>query len=68
MNEYLERINLLARKSKKTELNDQEKSELAVLRRLYLQRFREQAQGIIRNVRVLDPDGNDVTPKPREDK
>lgn len=68
MNEYLERINLLARKSKKTELNDQEKSELEVLRRLYLQRFREQAQGIIQNVRVLDPDGNDVTPKPREDK
>lgn len=63
MNEYLNRINQLARKAKKTGLSEQEENEQKVVRRLYLQKFREQAHGIIQNVKVLDPEGNDVTPK-----
>ena len=62
MIEYLDRLNQLARLAKKRPLTNDEKQEQTVLRGLYIQKFREQAQGVIQNVRVIDPDGIDITP------
>lgn len=62
MIEYLDRLNQLAKIAKKRALSDSEKQEQRVLRELYIQKFREQAQGVIQNVRVIDPEGVDITP------
>lgn len=66
MNEHLKRINQLAKKSKRQGLNEREINEQKILRKLYIQKFREQAHGIIKNVRVIDPEGNDITPSPQK--
>lgn len=64
MNKYLEHINRLARKAKTVGLSPLEVKEQETYRKLYLETFREQAHGVISNVKVVDPLGNDVTPKP----
>lgn len=66
MNPYLSRINQLSRKEKKVGLNQAELHEQSILRKMYLQKFREQASGIIKIVRVIDEDGNDLTPSPQQ--
>ncbi|TWT28244.1 DUF896 domain-containing protein [Planomicrobium sp. CPCC 101110] len=59
----LRRINELSRKSKSAGLSLEEAKEQSALRQEYLQTFRETMRGTIENVKVIDPNGNDVTPE-----
>ncbi|GKW44820.1 DUF896 domain-containing protein [Planococcus sp. NCCP-2050] len=59
----LNRINELSRKSKTAGLSIEEAKEQSQLRQEYLQTFRKTMRGTIENVKVIDPNGNDVTPE-----
>ncbi|CEG22532.1 hypothetical protein BN1080_01461 [Planococcus massiliensis] len=59
----LNRINELSRKSKTDGLSIEEAKEQSLLRQEYLQTFRKTMRGTIENVKVIDPNGNDVTPE-----
>lgn len=61
--EKLARINQLSHKSKTEGLSKEEAKEQSVLRQEYLQTFRKTMRGTIENVKVIDPEGNDVTPE-----
>ena len=63
MEELRKRINELANKAKVEELNDAEKAEQASLRAEYLKIFRAGFKKQLLNVKVVDIDGNDVTPE-----
>lgn len=67
--EKLARISELANKAKKEDLTKEEKKEQQKLREEYLQAFRGAFTNHLKSVKVLDPDGNDVTPdKLKEEK
>lgn len=59
----LDRINELARKSKKVGLSQEEKIEQHQLRQEYLSSFRQSFQNQIESMTVVDREGNDVTPE-----
>ncbi|MDN7244129.1 DUF896 domain-containing protein [Planococcus shenhongbingii] len=59
----LNRINELSRKSKRAGLSIEEAKEQSLLRQEYLQTFRKTMRGTIENVKVIDPNGDDVTPE-----
>ncbi|GKV67884.1 UPF0291 protein [Sporosarcina sp. NCCP-2716] len=58
----IKRINELAKKSKTDGLSIEEAKEQSQLRSEYLKTFRSTMRDTIENVKVIDPDGNDVTP------
>lgn len=58
----MKRINELAQKKKTAGLTDQEGKEQTLLRKEYLQSFRQSFKKTIENTTVIDPEGNDVTP------
>ncbi len=58
----IKRINELAKKSKTSGLSIEEAKEQSQLRSEYLKTFRSTMRDTIENVKVIDPDGNDVTP------
>lgn len=59
----IKRINELAKKSKTSGLSIEEAKEQSQLRSEYLKTFRSTMRDTIENVKVVDPDGNDVTPE-----
>ncbi|GGA62304.1 DUF896 domain-containing protein [Ornithinibacillus halotolerans] len=60
----LERINELAKKAKTTTgLSEDEKVEQQKLRQEYLQNVRKSFKNQFKTMTVIDPAGNDVTPK-----
>lgn len=61
--EKIARINVLSKKSKTTGLSTEEAKEQTSLRKEYLETFRASMRDTIEHVKVLDPDGNDVTPE-----
>lgn len=61
--EKINRINELSRKSKTTGLSTEEAKERTQLRKEYLSSFRSSMRETIENVKVLDPEGTDVTPE-----
>jgi uncharacterized protein YnzC (UPF0291/DUF896 family) len=62
--EKLERINVLARKAKTDEgLTEEEKKEQKKLREEYLNNVRSSFKNQLKTMTVIDPAGNDVTPK-----
>lgn len=61
--EKLNRLNELAKKKKLGTLTDEELKEQQALREEYLVTFRESMKNTIENVRVIDPNGEDVTPE-----
>lgn len=61
--EKLARINELANRSKKTGLTAEEKKEQKLLREEYLQNIRGSFKNQMKTMKVIDPLGNDVTPK-----
>ncbi|MBD7983617.1 DUF896 domain-containing protein [Sporosarcina sp. Sa2YVA2] len=65
--EKIKRINELANKSKTIGLSTEEAKEQTKLRKEYLETFRSSMRDTIENVRVIDPDGNDVTPEKVKD-
>ncbi|MCO4322833.1 DUF896 domain-containing protein [Mammaliicoccus sciuri] len=58
----IERINELANKKKSEGLTDSEAKEQTKLRAEYLQVFRGNFKNTIENTKIIDPEGNDVTP------
>ena len=58
----IERINELAKK-KKVGLTQEEAKEQTALRKAYLESFRKGFKQQIENTKVIDPEGNDVTPE-----
>ncbi|MGX7024420.1 DUF896 family protein [Vagococcus hydrophili] len=66
--EKLARINELAKKAKtETGLTAAEKQEQAELREEYLHRFRGGMRNHIEGMKVVDTEGNDVTPDKLKD-
>lgn len=61
--EKLARINELANKAKNEGLTAAEKQEQQKLREEYLASFRQSFTNQITSMKVIDPEGNDVTPK-----
>ena len=58
----IDRINELANKKKTEGLSEAEAKEQTKLRAEYLQAFRGNFKSTIENTKVIDPEGNDVTP------
>ncbi|MCM3756801.1 DUF896 domain-containing protein [Sporosarcina aquimarina] len=63
----IKRINELAKKAKTSGLSIEEAKEQSQLRSEYLKTFRSTMRDTIENVKVVDPDGNDVTPEKVKD-
>ncbi|WP_270181930.1 DUF896 domain-containing protein [Alkalihalobacillus sp. CinArs1] len=58
----IKRINELSRKSKESQLTDQEKKEQKDLRQEYLQSLRSSFENQLHSIKVVDETGDDVTP------
>lgn len=56
--EQIDRINELAKKSKETELSEEEKKEQAQLRRLYIDSIKENLISQLDNTYIVDEHGN----------
>lgn len=65
--EKIARINALAKKAKLEGLTAEEKQEQLQLRAEYIAAFRESMIETLHTVKVIDPTGNDVTPKKLKD-
>ncbi|MFD1037894.1 DUF896 domain-containing protein [Virgibacillus byunsanensis] len=61
--EKLQRINILAKKAKNSGLTSKEKEEQQELRQEYLKNVRKSFKNQFKTMTVMDPEGNDVTPK-----
>ncbi|MFZ3587822.1 DUF896 domain-containing protein [Bacillus sp. DJP31] len=61
--EKMARINHLSKKAKEIGLTEEEKSEQKLLRVEYIKTFRGQMVEHLHAIKVVDPNGNDVTPK-----
>ncbi|WP_214761521.1 DUF896 domain-containing protein [Exiguobacterium sp. s129] len=59
----LERINFLANKAKIEGLSQDEMNEQQDLRQEYLKAFRQSFKSQMMGMKVVDPEGNDVTPE-----
>ncbi|HLR88869.1 MAG TPA: DUF896 domain-containing protein [Atopostipes sp.] len=60
--ELVNKINALARKSKEEGLTEEEKEEQKELRKEYLKMIRGQVENHLTSIKVVDEEGNDVTP------
>lgn len=58
----LKRLNVLAKLKREDKISEEELAELKKLREAYLSNFRNSFKNQIKNTKVLDPEGNDVTP------
>ncbi|WP_432359194.1 DUF896 domain-containing protein [Sporosarcina sp. UB5] len=63
----IKRINELSKKSKTIGLSIEEAKEQTQLRKEYLESFRSSMRDTIENVKIIDPQGNDVTPEKVKD-
>lgn len=61
--EKIARINELSKKKKAGTLTEAEAKEQTQLRKEYLDMFRGTMRQTIENVKVIDAEGNDVTPE-----
>ena len=61
--EKIARINELSKKKKMGTLTEAEAKEQTQLRKEYLDTFRNSMRETIENVKVVDQEGNDVTPE-----
>ncbi|WJP98767.1 DUF896 domain-containing protein [Macrococcus bovicus] len=58
----IKRLNELSQKKKESGLTDEEGKEQTGLRAEYLANFRNSFKKTIENTKIIDPEGNDVTP------
>lgn len=56
----IDRINELARKSRETELTEEEKQEQQKLRQEYIAAFRNNLRGTLDNLVIVDENGNKI--------
>ena len=63
MNEVIAKINSLNATKRERELTTEELEELAKYRQLYLQNFKANMRNILDNTRVINENGEDITPK-----
>lgn len=63
MDDLIPEINELARKSKTVGLSDDEKRRQDQLRKEYIKLFRANFKDHLKSIKVVDENGNDVTPK-----
>lgn len=61
--EKIARINELSKKKKMGTLTEAEAKEQTQLRKEYLDTFRNSMRETIENVKIVDQEGNDVTPE-----
>lgn len=61
--EKLARINELSKKAKEGSLTEAEAKERSALRKEYLDTFRATMRDTIEHIKVVDEEGNDVTPE-----
>ncbi len=61
--EMIKEINELAHKSKTVGLTDEEKKRQQYLRQEYIKIFRSGFKQQLQSIKVVDANGNDVTPK-----
>lgn len=61
--EMIKEINELAHKSKTVGLTEEEKKRQQELRQEYLRIFRSGFQQQLKSIKVVDPEGHDVTPQ-----
>ena len=61
--ELINKINALAQKSKEEGLTESEKEEQKKLREEYLELIRGQVKNHLAGIKIVDEEGNDVTPK-----
>lgn len=59
----INRINVLAKKSKEIGLDESEKAEQINLRNEYVRIYRESLRSQLNSIKVVDKDGNDITPE-----
>ena len=59
----IDRINELARKKKAEGLTEEELREQAALSEEYIEGYRRSVRAHIEGIKVVDEDGNDVTPE-----
>lgn len=62
MLEIIEKINHLNAIKKERELTEEELSELKEYRSMYLENFKGNLRNILNNTKVIDEEGNDITP------
>lgn len=62
-NKYLARINELAHLQKSVGLTPEQKKEQAELRTKYLAEFKKGFRSQVEGLKVIDPDGHDITPE-----
>lgn len=60
--EKLKRIKELSQKKKAGDLTESEQVEREVLHQEYLQAFRQSMRQQLDHLKVIDPEGNDITP------
>ena len=58
----LKRLNQLAKLKREDKISERELKELTGLREEYLSNFRNSFKNQIKNTKVIDPEGKDVTP------
>ncbi|WP_026866529.1 MULTISPECIES: DUF896 domain-containing protein [Jeotgalicoccus] len=63
----IKNLNSLARKKKENNISESEMRELTKLRKEYLSNFRNSFRNHIESTKVIDPEGNDVTPQKVKD-
>ena len=63
----IDRINFLANKAKSEGLTNEESVEQQKLRQEYLKTFRHSMKNTLHSVKIVDPEGNDVTPEKLKD-
>lgn len=59
----LNRINALANKAKAEGLSNEEKEEQQALREAYLKNVRKSFKNQFKGMKIVDPNGEDVTPQ-----
>lgn len=63
MKEVIDKINSFNATKKERELTAEELEELAKYRQLYLQNFKANMRNILDNTKVINENGEDITPK-----
>lgn len=62
MTEIIDKVNSLNALKKERELTEEETLELEKYRKLYLENFKANMRNILDNTKVINEDGEDITP------